>query len=263
MNTYYILRFKRASAFIFLAAILGSCGASKKVNEDYLYFRGGADTTSTPVKRTLIQPFDVLSIQVISRTMNQEQTAIFNFPGTKDPEQVQSYQVSASGDVEVPVIGPVKAAGLTVEGLQTSVAEKITNYVKNPGIIVRFLQFDVNVLGEVRNPGIQKFKTDRVTVIDAISSAGDLTDYGKRDDVVVIREQYGKKITYKLDLRSRTLFESPVYYLQPNDIVYVSPTKHKLKNLDVDPEAQRKTGLFFSIASIVLSIGSIIVFAVR
>ncbi|HTE28214.1 polysaccharide biosynthesis/export family protein [Flavitalea sp.] len=263
MNTQKFKSFGALITFLLIAVIITSCGSSKKVNNDFLYFKQGSDTTTTPVKRTLIQPFDLLSIQVISRTMNQEQAAIFNFPATKDAEQVPGYQVSAAGEVEIPVIGPVKADGLTIEALQASIAEKLNNYVKNPGVLVRFLQFDINVLGEVHNPGIQKFKTDRVTVIDAISSAGDLTDYGKRDDVVVIREQYGKKITYKLDLRNRRLFESPVYYLQPNDIVYVSPTKNKLKNLDVDPEAQRKTGLFFSIASIILSIGSIIVFAVN
>jgi polysaccharide export outer membrane protein len=217
---------------------------------------------SIPAKKTNIQPFDILSVQVISRTLNQEQAAIFNYPAGKDGvQQAQGYQVNTGGNIEMPVVGQIKAAGLTLEELEVSIAEKLTNYVKNPGVIVRFLQFDVNVLGEVRNPGIQKFKTDKVTVIDALSSAGDLTDFGRREDVVVIREQYGKKITYRIDLRNRAIFESPVYYLQPNDIVYVNPNKYKLKNLDVDPSAQRKTGLFFSITSILLSIASIIVFA--
>lgn len=246
---------------LLIGVVICSCGP-KRINSDYLYFKSGADTVSMPAKKTSIQPFDVLSVQVISRTLNQEQAAIFNNPVGKDGvEQAQGYQVNTVGNIEIPVIGPVKAAGLTLEELEVSIAEKLTNYVKNPGIIVRFLQFDVNVLGEVRNPGIQKFKTDKVTFIDALSSAGDLTDYGRREDVVVIREQYGKKITYKIDLRTRAIFESPVYYLQPNDIVYVNPTKHKLKSLDVDPSAQRKTGLFFSITSILLSIASIIVFA--
>jgi polysaccharide export outer membrane protein len=249
-------------SFIALSVIVFFCSCGQKINSDYLYFKSGSDTVSVPAKKTSIQPFDILSIQVISRTLNQEQAAIFNYPVGKDgTQQVEGYQVNATGNIEMPVIGQIKAGGLTLEQLEISIAEKLTNYVKNPGIIVRFLQFDVNVLGEVRNPGIQKFKTDKVTVIDALSSAGDLTDYGRREDVVVIREQNGKKITYKLDLRSRAIFESPVYYLQPNDIVYVNPNKHKIKNLDVDPTAQRRTGLFFSITSILLSIASIIVFA--
>jgi polysaccharide export outer membrane protein len=245
-----------------LLVIVSSCGSSKRINTDYLYFKSGSDTVSMPAKKTNIQPFDILSVQVISRTLNQEQAAIFNYPAGKDGIQsAQGYQVNTTGNIEMPVIGQVKAAGLTLEELEVSLSEKLNNYVKNPGVIVRFLQFDVNVLGEVRNPGIQKFKTDKVTVIDALSSAGDLTDYGKREDVVVIREQYGKKITYRVDLRNRAIFESPVYYLQPNDIVYVNPNKHKIKNLDVDPAAQRRTGIFFSVTSILLSIASIIVFA--
>jgi polysaccharide export outer membrane protein len=248
-------------AFSFLI-IACSCGSSKRVNSDYLYFKSGTDTVSMPAKKTSIQPYDILSVQVISRTLNQEQAAIFNYPAGKDGVQsAQGYQVNAAGNIEIPVIGQIKAAGLTLEELEVSLSEKLTNYVKNPGIIVRFLQFDVNVLGEVRNPGIQKFKTDKVTIIDALSSAGDLTDFGKREDVIVIREQYGKKITYKVDLRSRLIFESPVYYLQPNDIVYVNPNKYKIRSLDVDPSAQRRTGLLLSITSILLSIASIIVFA--
>jgi polysaccharide export outer membrane protein len=147
--------------------------------------------------------------------------------------------------------------------LQTALEKRLTDNVRNPSVLVRLLQFNVNVLGEVRTPGTQKFLVDRVTIIDALSSAGDLTDFGKREDVMVIREEEGKKIYHSVDLRSKTLFQSPAYFLQPNDIVYVAPNKNKLKTIDMDTDAQRKTGLVLSVISLVVGIGSIIVFSFR
>src|SRR3712207_1189008 len=156
----------------------------------------------------VIHPYDILSIQVFSKTLNQEQAAIFNILNTSNNGATQTsqvnmaagYQVSMSGTIDVPVIGGVKAVGLTKEQLQNLLAQKLADYVKSPTVIVRFLQFNVNVLGEVRSPGTHKFFQDRVTIIDAISSAGDLTDNGKRQDVTVIREENGKKIYRKIDL---------------------------------------------------------------
>ena len=91
----------------------------------------------------------------------------------------------------MPVIGDIKAAGLSKDSLQFLLEQKLAGYIKGPSVLVRFLGFNVNVLGEVRTPGTHKFLVDNVTVIDAISAAGDLTDYGKREDVTVIREEGG------------------------------------------------------------------------
>jgi polysaccharide export outer membrane protein len=247
---------------LFLTGMISACNSSKKINNNYIYFRSGADTVSTLVKETTIQPNDVLSIQVFSRTINQEQAAIFNLPATT-ANTLQGYQVNLDGTINMPVIGNIKAAGLSNNQLQALLVQKLIEYVKNPAVLVRFLQFNVNVLGEVRAPGIHTFLVDRVTVIDALSSAGDLTDYGKREDVTVIREAGGKKIYYTIDLRSRELFKSPVYMLQPNDVVYVAPNKVKLKNLNVDPEAQRRTGLIFNITSVALSVGFFVMTILR
>jgi polysaccharide biosynthesis/export protein len=253
----------RANTYsLFFTVLLISCDSSKRINTDYLYFRNGADTVFAQQKETLIQPYDLLSIQVYSRTLNQEQAAIFNIPTTTN-NSAQGYEVNTAGNIEMPVIGPVKAAGLTIDQLQTALVQNLTNNVKNPSVIVRFLQFNVDVLGEVRIPGTKKFNVDRVTIIDALSAAGDLTDFGRREDVKVIREEGGKKIYHTVDLRSKTIFESPVYVLQPNDIVYVSPNKYKLKNLNVDPETQRRTSLFFTIFSAILGATSLIVLILR
>jgi polysaccharide biosynthesis/export protein len=247
---------------IILTGLLGSCTSSKRINTNYIYFRDGADTVVAQQKETVIQPNDLLGIQVFSRTLNQEQAVIFNIPATANL-QAQGYQVNLDGNIAMPVIGNVKAAGLTKNQLQVSLIEKLADYVKNPTVIVKFLQFNINVLGEVRSPGIQKFQVDRVTIIDAISAAGDLTDFGQREDVKVIREVKGKRIIYNIDLRTKALFESPVYVLQPNDIVYVSPTKYKLRSLSADPDTQRKTSIFFSVLSTMVSIATLVVFSLR
>jgi polysaccharide export outer membrane protein len=102
---------------------------------------------------------------------------------------------------------------------------------------------------------------DRVTVIDAIGSAGDLTDYGERQDIVVIREENGKKIYNTIDLTNQNFILSPVYLLEPNDIVYVKPNANKLKDLSANPDAQRKTGIILSVVGILVSVASVIVFA--
>lgn len=255
---------------IIAMGMLTACGSSRKASTtQYIYFQNGRDTIITPQKKTVIQANDLLGIQIYSRTLNQEQAAIFNIPATTGNDnngqavQQPGYQVNTDGNIEMPVIGAVKAAGLTRDQLQASLVQKLTEYVKNPTVLIRFLQFNINVLGEVKNPGTQKFIVDKVTIIDAISAAGDLTDFGKREDITVIREESGKKISYRVDLSNKNLFQSPVYILQPNDIVYVGPNKNKLRNLSYNPDKQRRTGLFFEIVSILISTASIIVFATR
>lgn len=237
----------------FLLILLFACNSSKKLNTDNIYFQTGADTVIAQQKKTVIQPHDLLGIQVYSKTLNQEQAVIFNIPATVGGD-AQGYQVNESGDIEMPVIGNVKVAGLNKDELQTLLVQRLTNYVKNPSVIVRFLQFKINVLGEVRSPGTQKFTVDKVTILDALGAAGDLTDFGKREDITVIREEGSRNIYHTIDLRSKAIFQSPVYLLQPNDIVYVKPSKNKLKALNIDPEKQRKTTLAITIVSISIAI---------
>ena len=239
-----------------------ACTSSKMINKDYVYFKNGTDTVAIPQKQAIIQPGDQLSIQVFSQSPSKEQAATFNLPLSAN-NQLQGYTVNADGNIVMPEIGNIKAAGLSIDELRTILVQKITSHVKYPVVLIQFLQFNVHVLGEVRSPGTQKFQTDKVTIIDAISAAGDLTDYGKRDDITVIREEKGKRIYHQVDLRNKNFFESPVYILQPNDIVYVNPSKTKLKNLSVDPEAQRKTGLFLTITSVIVSVGTLIITALR
>jgi polysaccharide biosynthesis/export protein len=261
-----------ATAFLFLlTAFLASCSPTKDMKQtDFPYFENGPDIIALKQKQTTIQPNDILSIQVYSKTTNQEQAAIFNIPvaptagnasSTGQSNNQQGYLVNAEGNIEIPVIGPVKAAGLTISQLQTTLVQKLSNSVKDPAVIVEFMQFNINILGEVHAPGTHKFNLDRVTLLDAIGAAGDLTDYGRRDNIMVIREEKEKKVTYTVDLRDKNIFQSPVYIMEPNDIVYVNPNKYKLHNLTVNPERQRMTSLFFAVVSASVSVATLILVA--
>jgi polysaccharide export outer membrane protein len=171
----------------------------------------------------------------------------------------QVTRVNSTGSIDIPVIGLVKAAGLTKLQLQTLLAERISPYVKDPLVLVRFVQFNVNVLGEVRAPGTKTFQTDRVTIVDAISVSGDMTEFGKKEDVMVIREETDKRRYYKVDMRSGSLFQSPVYLLQPNDIVYVGANHIKLKNVNVDPQRLSNMRYYLTFLSVATTIISVII----
>lgn len=261
-------------AIAFFAFLLTACTSPKNINQ-YLAFQNGRDTLAAPLKETVIQPDDLLSIQVLSKTINQEQTALFNLfntgisaassggtagTGGGGGQLPLGYQVSANGTIEVPLIGEVKAAGLTKQQLQTVLTQKLAAYVKDPMVNIRFLQYNINVLGEVKQPGIKTFPTDQVTLVDALSAAGDATDYARRDNVLVIREENGKRRYFTVDLsNSRALFASPAYQLQANDVVYVSPSKNKLKTLNVDPQAQQRRGLIISLIGVATVITNLII----
>lgn len=259
------------SSFTFLT----SCNSSKNLNRDFLYFQRGLDSLGTiQQKETVIKTNDILLIQVSSKSSNQEQAAIFNIPnggttGSTTPGyQVSSsatsgYQVSSAGTIDLPIIGPVKAAGLTKIQLQSLLTERISPYVKDPLVIIRFLQFNVNVLGEVNAPGTKTFVSDRVSIIDAISASGDMTDYGKKENVVVIREENGRRSYYNMDMRSGAVFQSPAFYLQPNDIVYVTPNNFKLKSINSDPHQLDKTRTWMTFASIGITVASLIITIIR
>jgi len=207
-----------------------SCDPSRKINKDYLYFQKDRDDIiRSQLKEMTIKTNDLLQIQIYSNTLNQEQAALYNITG-------QSYQVGLNGRVEIPVIGPVPAAGLTRAQLQENIKSKLAPYVKDPAVLVRFQQFQITVLGEVNSPGTKPFTTDKVTILDALSAAGDLTPTGRRENVTVTREDAnGVRKWYEIDLRSATLFNSPAYQLQQNDIVYVNANEQKLKALKEKP----------------------------
>ena len=159
--------------------------------------------------------------------------------------------VDNEGDINFPVIGKVHAAGLSRWQLQEKIKSELKsrNMLKDAVVTVEFMNFKVSILGEVNSPGTYKIKGDKVTILEAIAMAKDLTIYGLRDEVYVIREQNNQRHTYKLDLRSKDIFESPAYYLKQNDIVYVQPNKVKAGQSTLNQN---------SVASLLCSVGVMI-----
>ncbi|MDB5205626.1 MAG: hypothetical protein JWR72_701 [Flavisolibacter sp.] len=222
--------------------LLASCDPAKKINRDYLYFQNDRHiVVKAKLEELTIKPRDMLAIQIYSNTLKQEDAAIFNIVAG------QGYLVDQNGRIEIPVVGQIVAGGLTREELQRAIRLKLNPYVKDPSVVVRLQQFTINVLGDVNSPGTKIFPKDQVTILDAISAAGDLAPTGVRENVTVIRDNNGVKQLYEIDLRSAALFESHVYQLQQNDIVYVNANKTKLKALKDKPNVLNiiQTGFSF------------------
>jgi polysaccharide export outer membrane protein len=186
-----------------------------------------------------IRSNDRLSISVSSPVLDQTQVAQFNLPlnthlapGETTVAQsavVQTYIVDKDGYIHFPVLGKLKLAGLTRSQAVELIAEKVSDYLPTPIINLQIISFKVTVLGEVFKPGPVEVKDERITIFDALGAVGDLTIYGDRRNVILARENNGVKELHKLDLTKAEIFNSPYYYLQQNDVVYVEPNNTKKK----------------------------------
>ena len=131
--------------------------------------------------------------------------------------------MDTNGEIDLPVIGTLKLSELTIEEAKAAIAQKLTPYLKDPVIIIRFMNFRFTVLGEVGSPSTLSVPGERITILEAIGQAGDLTPYSNRENIMVIREQDGKREFGYINIHSPEVFQSPYFYLQQNDIVYVEP----------------------------------------
>lgn len=168
----------------------------------------------------IVQPNDILAIRVLSTNPMSAQP--FNLSG----EEGGGYLVNSQGYIDFPTIGKIKLQGLEIEGVKTKIIASLSPYFEeNPIIQVRLTNFRVNVNGEVGSPGSFTVNNERLTVIDAITLAGDFTNYSARDSILIIREENGMRSFGYIDFSSPELFESPYFYLQQNDVLYVKPDK--------------------------------------
>ncbi|GAA4457271.1 polysaccharide biosynthesis/export family protein [Nibrella saemangeumensis] len=188
-----------------------------------------------------IQPSDILSIYVSS--LNPEATNFFNpyAPAERvasaptQPGQISTsvgYLVDNEGMVELPLLGKIKLAGMTTVEAREVVREKLKVYLKEPTVNIRFLNYKVSVLGEVARPSLFNVPNEKITLPEALSLAGDITIYGRRDNVLIIRETNGKREFARVNMNRRDLFQSPYYYLHPNDVVYVEPGRGRVATAD-------------------------------
>ena len=217
----------------------------------------------------VIQPKDMLSIVVSSR--NPELALMFNLmtvqqmPGAEvsmgsGQQRLLGYVVDNDGKIDFPVLGPLEVAGLTRWELSEMIKKQLLDrqYLTDAVVTVEFMNFKISVIGEVTSPGTYAINGDKVTILQAISMARDLTIYGERNNVSVIRERNGERVIYEVDLRNVDLFKSPAYYLQQNDIVYVQPNRYKERQSTVDNKSQWIASIAISSGSILVSVASIV-----
>ncbi len=247
--------------FLFLLLLLVSI-ISCKTPTDIVYFQNASNlekinssNSFTPV----LKVDDVVSILVSASDMDAARP--FNLQGASiglgengaggDAAQgvaEPTYLIDENGNIEFPVLGKLKLAGLTRIQVKEMIKEKLKIYINDPIVSVRLKNFKITVIGEVTAPGSYTIPNERITVIEALGLAGDLSIRGKRNNVMVIRENDGVNTYYRLDLTSKNIFESPVYYLAQNDVLYVEPNKSRVKE-------SRTTNNVFGIVLSVIGLG--------
>ena len=222
-----------ASRFIVIIVLLSaifaiSCTSSKKIT----YFKGALDTDSRAILGTIEAPFqkgDILNISISS--LNPKFDVEYN---KTDNNVTKGYLINEDGNIQMPKLGNVSAAGLTKKQL----IEKITNIIVtkneilNPIVEIRHLNFEVTVLGEVTNPSVITVPSEQISLVKALGLAGDLTIFGKRDNILLIREEKGYRSTQHININSSDFLSSEYYYLKPNDVIYVEPNKTKIASTD-------------------------------
>ncbi len=220
-----------ALAMLFLV----SCNPAKNL----AYFSDLPENTTysekiNNVTEPKIQPDDLLSITVSS--LNPEANALFNkgiifsagnAAASASKSADEGYLVNSDGEVEFPVLGKVKLSGLTKQEAKAKLITELNKYLKDPSVSIRFLNFRVTVIGEVTRPATFTIPSEKINLLEALGLAGDMTVYGKRENVLLIREENGIRKMTRIDLNSKQAFNSPYFYLQQNDVVYVEPNKMK------------------------------------
>lgn len=220
---------------LFLISALSSCLNTRKV----AYFNDVQDSTLIASKAGLepiIQKKDILSIAVSS--LSAEATIIFNTPNlpsspiasTSNTSQTAGYLVSDDGTIKFPVLGDIPAAGLTQKQLEKNITQLLVDkkLLFDPIVTARFLNFRVTILGEVNHPGVVYVPSEQISILEAIGDAGDLTIFGLRDNVILIRQEGPDKLVKRLDLNSSKILQSPYFFLKSNDVIYVEPGKTKV-----------------------------------
>ena len=263
--------FKKNLIFAVLAAVLmvSSCVAPTNI----AYFQNRLVDHPEQIDKhggIVIQPKDMLSIVVSSK--NPELVVMFNLPvvsyqagseivSSSGYQRLMGYVVDNDGFIDFPILGRLKVSGLTRWELSEMIKSRLLDegYLTDCVVTVEFMNFKVSVIGEVNSPGTYTIEGDKVTVLQAISLARDLTIFGQRENVTVIRERNNERVMYQINLCDVSMFNSPAYYLQQNDIVYVEPSAIKARQSTTDDKALRMTSIMVSSGSLLISVASLII----
>lgn len=240
-------------------SLFSSCASRK----DLVYFQPDSTqlNTSYELNAPKLQPGDVLAISVtaddVRATTPFNQLSPYSTSGTVQNTNpfIPTYAIDVNGDIDFPKIGKVNLGGKTRTQAIEFLKSEISKYIVNPGLSMEIRNFKITVLGEVKVPGTFPINSDRITLLEALGLAGDLTINGVRTNILVIREQNGKKEEFRIDLTKRDALNSPAYYLCQNDVIYVEPNGAKVQS----SKYTQNTSIFVSIAGLIITIIAVIV----
>jgi len=256
-------KFNSTILFLSVALLLASCAGSKKI----VYFQNVDEvdlSNSAGLYDARIMPKDILSITVFSSdpitSAPYNQTVQNTMAGDQistGSSMLQSYLVDNDGNINFPKLGTIHVQGLTKTECEKMILDKISpEFNELPIVTVKMSSYRVTVTGEVNRPGVFPVTSEKMSVLEALAQAGDLTLYGRRDNILLLREDAtGKKTFHKLDLKDANLINSPYYYVQQNDVIYVEPNKVRANNSTIG----QSTTIWISVISILTSLASLIV----
>jgi polysaccharide export outer membrane protein len=249
----------RSKLFIIIisSVLITSCSSKK----DIVYFQNAKNfetIVDTDTFKAKLKIGDVLNINI--STLDLTVTKPYNLmesSGGAGGGQLIDYLIDSEGNIDYPVLGKVKLLGLTVEEAKQLFKKKFSDgdLLKDPVVIIRIKNYKISVLGEVGSPGIYPVSGERITILEAIAAAGDLNIRGRRDNITVIRDFNGSKTFTRIDITNKEVFNSPVYFLTQNDIVYVEPNTSAISSASGDS----RIGLFSSIITVVLGVALLVI----
>lgn len=253
---------KNLQILFFLSLVIGftSCVSKKEI----VYFQNDEIDQSKVSNsyRTIIKPDDLLQITITSQDI--EAVRPFNLSAVTystssnsaiGVAQQQTYLVDTNGEIEFPVLGKLKIGGLSRNEVIDFLKNKLSpDYIKEPNINIRIANYKISVMGDVQRPGSYNIPNERITILDALALAGDINISGQRNNILIIREENNKKVEYRVDLRSKDVLTSPVYYLQQNDVVYVEQNYARIQSAS----SNSSTSLFISITGLIITIVSLL-----
>ena len=256
-----------------LLAGVAACGPSqtyKNIN----YMQDITEETVMNMKSNegiLVQPKDMIAIVVSHR--DPELAAMFNLSNASyqagaetrttgsSTYRLLGYSVDPNGDIDFPIVGKIHVAGMNRWEVAETVKNELAgrNLLRDAVVSVEFMNFQISVLGEVARPGTYNITGDKINLMQALSLAGDMTIFGRRDNIQVTREENGKRHIYVVDIRNSDVYNSPAYYLRQNDIIYVEPNKVRAGQSTVNENNFRSVSFWASLSSTVLSIVNMII----
>lgn len=251
----------RVLLLVFLGLILFSC-ASKK---DLIYFQNINTIQTNQSAETYepkLQQDDMLMIIISSA--EPEAAIPYNLPAVAVLQnganaagqlQFQTYLIDNNGNIEFPVLGTIKLAGLTRTQAVDKIKTMLGKYIKDPIVNFRITNYKVSIIGEVNRPGVINLQTERVTLPEALAQAGDLTIFGNRKNILVIRESTGVKTYNFVDITKVGFVDSPFYYLDQNDVVYVEPNQTRINSSVIGPDI----AVIFSALSVLLTVAALLI----